>query len=602
MFKHLRSKILAAFGALILAVLGLVIVRTRTSIQDQALEAILEQTKTTQAIVHRLIQDKQKELESGAEVLVQDIAFREAVATHAQDKDYRSMKLVAQNFMGRLAMEEMMVTDDWGAVLTDVAMTGSGKSAVVSEGAFKPETDVTELVAGVKEAIDQGNQGQHYTKPQLEIAKDGRLLLTVTSNVMSPNLYGVIWSAWALNAQRAKEVKDISQAEISFVNGDQIVSSTLSGRKLEDLRKSLKAHLKKVGAKGRYSSFTVEVAGESFQSTLMNLKDEKNPSAVLIQFSLDVALGPLQSIQRDLLIVGALGVLVAILASLVIAQTITNPIRKLVFGTKEVAKGNLHVRLDIQQKDELGQLSDSFNEMVQGLEEKEKMRNVMNKVVSKEIAEEMLNSGISLGGEEREVTVLFSDIRSFTSLSESLKPDDLVRQLNEYLTSMSREVDKNKGVIDKYIGDAIMALWGAPIAHDDDPDNAVYCGLAMLRALDQLNTERQTRNEPPLRIGVGINTGLVVAGNTGSDERLNYTVLGDEVNLASRVESLTKQYGVQLIVTEKTLQKLRGDFVTRELDKVTVKGKKEPIAIYEILGTGKASASAASPSEMAQAH
>ena len=156
-------------------------------------------------------------------------------------------------------------------------------------------------------------------------------------------------------------------------------------------------------------------------------------------------------------------------------------------------------------------------------------------------------------------------------------------QLNEYLTAMSHQVDKHRGVIDKYIGDAIMAVWGAPLKHDEDADSAVRCGLDMLSALAELNQKRTARSQPPFKIGIGVSSGEVVAGNTGSDQRLNYTVLGDEVNLASRVESLTKQYGVMFMITENTRVRLKGNYVMRELDRVTVKGQSKPVAIYEVL-------------------
>ena len=164
----------------------------------------------------------------------------------------------------------------------------------------------------------------------------------------------------------------------------------------------------------------------------------------------------------------------------------------------------------------------------------------------------------------------------------SSSPREILDLLNRYLTRMSQAIEAEGGVVDKYIGDAIMALFGAPVRHSDSPQRAVRCSLAMIRQLAVLNSELAEENRPPLASGIGINTGVVVAGNMGSNNRLNYTVIGDGVNLASRLEGLTKFYGVDVIVSEST-RKLCADSPFRELDLVTVKGKAKPVAIYQPL-------------------
>jgi adenylate cyclase len=219
---------------------------------------------------------------------------------------------------------------------------------------------------------------------------------------------------------------------------------------------------------------------------------------------------------------------------------------------------------------------------VKGLQEREKIRSTMNKVVSKQIAEELLKGEIKMGGEIRFATVLFSDIRGFTGLSESMDPQELITLLNEYLTLMSRVVEKHNGVIDKYIGDAIMALFGAPLTHADDVDNCLQTALDMLWALEDFNYRRAWEGKLPVRIGVGINTGPVVAGNMGSEDRLNYTVLGDSVNLASRLEGLTRTYNVNCIVSEFTQRESKKNLIFRELDLVRVKGRSSSVRIYEL--------------------
>ena len=189
----------------------------------------------------------------------------------------------------------------------------------------------------------------------------------------------------------------------------------------------------------------------------------------------------------------------------------------------------------------------------------------------------------SLASEKRELSVLFTDIRGFTSISEGLDADELSQLMDEYLTPMTQIVHETEGTIDKYIGDAVMAFWGAPLYHPHHADLAVTAGLRMLSALDDLNVDFAKKGWPEVRIGVGVNTGLMSVGNMGSRFRRAYTVLGDAVNLGSRLEGITKIYGVSFIVSETTAHSA-GRFHYRELDRVRVKGKAEPVTIYEPLG------------------
>jgi adenylate cyclase len=189
----------------------------------------------------------------------------------------------------------------------------------------------------------------------------------------------------------------------------------------------------------------------------------------------------------------------------------------------------------------------------------------------------------SLASEKRELSVLFTDIRGFTSISEGLDAGDLSRLMDEYLTPMTQIVHETEGTIDKYIGDAVMAFWGAPIYHPHHADQAVGAGLAMLEALEDLNVSFAKQGWPEVRIGVGVNTGMMSVGNMGSRFRRAYTVLGDAVNLGSRLEGITKIYGVAMLVSETTAHSA-GRFHYREIDRVRVKGKAKPVTIYEPLG------------------
>jgi adenylate cyclase len=300
----------------------------------------------------------------------------------------------------------------------------------------------------------------------------------------------------------------------------------------------------------------------------------------LVQRSYDDALAPLYALRRRITGIGGGTLLIALFIGIGLAGGITSPVRTLVAGMQEVLKGNLGHRLAVNREDEIGFLARSFNEMVGGLEEREKIRDVMNKVVSPQVAREMLQHGVTLGGEEREASVLFADIRGFTTISETLPPPELLHLLNAYLGHMSRVIEGEKGVIDKYIGNEVMAIFGVPLLLEDHAVRAVAAGIGMLKELKRFNAE--AGRTLPLRIVIGIATGPVIAGNVGSPERLNYTVLGDTVNIASRLQGLTKEYGVPLIMSGVTYEKVATVFSCRLLGKVAVRGRQQETALYTV--------------------
>jgi adenylate cyclase len=287
-------------------------------------------------------------------------------------------------------------------------------------------------------------------------------------------------------------------------------------------------------------------------------------------------------LRRRIIAIGAGALIIALVVGIRLAGGITSPVQTLVAGMQEVFRGNLSYRSRIQREDEIGFLARSFNEMVRGLEDREKIRDVINKVVSPEIAHEMLRRGVALGGEEREVTVLFADIRGFTALAEAMPPEELLQLLNTYLGRMSRVIEREKGVIDKYIGDEVMAIFGTPLPQPDHAVRAVSAAIGMLRELEHFNAEQKdySSDAPELQIGIGIATGSVIAGNVGSPERLNYTVLGDTVNLASRLQGLTKDYHTPLIMSEMTYSQVASRYSCRSLGKTTVRGRQGEIALY----------------------
>lgn len=218
--------------------------------------------------------------------------------------------------------------------------------------------------------------------------------------------------------------------------------------------------------------------------------------------------------------------------------------------------------------------------------QRRQLRSAFSRYVSHSVVESIMRDPdkLKLGGDRRRMTVLFSDLRGFTSLSEGLSPEKLVEVLNTYLNEMTNIVFEEGGVLDKYIGDAVMAFWNAPFDQPDHVIRATRCAIRMRDRLKAMNEEGAFPKGIELKVGVGVNTGDMVVGNIGAEMRYDYTVIGDSVNLASRTESLCKEYGVMIIVTQNTAADLKTGFHLRLLDQVAVKGKKEPIRIYEVLG------------------
>jgi adenylate cyclase len=222
--------------------------------------------------------------------------------------------------------------------------------------------------------------------------------------------------------------------------------------------------------------------------------------------------------------------------------------------------------------------------VLEDITNEKRLRGTMARYMPKEVADKLLQEGDAvLGGQIQTATVLFTDIRSFTTIAERLGAHQTVQLLNEYFTLMVDVILDHGGILDKYIGDAIMAVFGAPFCGPHDADNAVQTAVGMMRVLQEFNRRRADLGQDALAIGIGHNTDGVLSGNIGSPKRMDYTVIGDGVNLASRLEGANKAYGTQILLSELTVRGLTGSYRMREVDRMRVKGKQEPVAVYEVL-------------------
>jgi adenylate cyclase len=282
----------------------------------------------------------------------------------------------------------------------------------------------------------------------------------------------------------------------------------------------------------------------------------------------------------------------AVLLAFLLSRSLVGPLRRLVRATEQVKEGTREFELVIRSRDEIQALAQAFQDMVLDLRAKERIREKLGKYIDARVADQIIERTGAAGtvGERQVMTVMFTDLKGFTSISENLLPTTLVKLLNRYLELMSAPVSANTGVIDKYVGDAVMAFWGPPFCDPGD-QAALACraALAQLEALGQLRAELPEilgirRGLPDLGVRVGIATGDVVVGNIGSAVAQGYTVVGDTVNLSSRLESLNKAYGTGILVCDATWERARPQLEGREVDIIRVAGKENPVRIFEVLG------------------
>lgn len=292
------------------------------------------------------------------------------------------------------------------------------------------------------------------------------------------------------------------------------------------------------------------------------------------------------------LVVTGVACAIGILFAALITRSLVRPVHQLLGMTEAIRQGDLEVSIQIRTRDEIGQLADSFNHMVDGLKEKEQIKDMFGKYVDPRIVKGLLNDKQAQDGERQRMTVFFSDLAGFTTASEALTPTGTVRMLNQYFSLMAKPIRAQQGVVDKFIGDSVMAYWGPPFTSTSD--HATYACHA---ALDQQARvpELQAmlpeilgirKNLPQLHVRMGIATGDVTIGNIGSEDTKSYTVIGDTVNLASRLEGTNKQYGTQILINEET-RRLAGETIeVREIDAIRVVGKVDPVRVFELIGRG----------------
>lgn len=295
---------------------------------------------------------------------------------------------------------------------------------------------------------------------------------------------------------------------------------------------------------------------------------------------------PIRKVKQQSIYIAGIIISFMLILTFFFSITITNPIEILSELALQIKKGNFtsKAKNQIHSKDEVGQLAHAFDDMVEGLKERDKVKNLFNKFHGSSITDEMLQGEIAVKGSNKNITVFFSDVRGFTAFSEGHTPEEVVSMLNEYFAIMVRIINKNNGVVDKFIGDAIMAVWGAPKSTGNDTYWCIKACLEMRKALSDLNELRITRGQSAIMIGMGVHSGPAISGTIGSEERMEYTVIGDTVNQTSRIEASTKAFGADLLISHEAAEEIKSSFKLEFAGSAEVKGKVEALKLYKVRG------------------
>jgi len=342
-------------------------------------------------------------------------------------------------------------------------------------------------------------------------------------------------------------------------------------------------HLVAVNAKGEEKLFVYKAMRNPSTTG-------REPWVLLTEINAGEEMATLRQLQTELV----LGGVALVLASLFVGQQMSYSIRKPLYELRDFARkigsGDLTGHTAITGRDVAGSLAKTLNDMVDGLRERDRVKEVFGRYIATQVSDKILKGQINLGGEAKVVTILFSDIRNFTGISEMMTPQQVVSFLNAYFSEMVEAVFEQGGVLDKFIGDGLMAVFGSLDDQPDHPRRAVLAALRMKALLGKINGERSMAGKPPFGIGIGVHTDEVIVGNIGSTKRLEYTVVGDGVKAASRVQTLNKEFGTTILITETTYEAVKNEFECRSMPEHELRGKHRPLRTYEVISLKAASA------------
>jgi len=566
--RSLRTAIFVAFSTLILAVLLATLGLTQWVVGREAVRGLSRDLRTTGQVFASQLEERAVRLQTNSILLASDFALKRVFATHfdAARYDAETLASAGLSYRQRLGVQLVWMTDEAGALL---AASPSGKPLGQSLAAFAPLREAIERQAAVTGIVEV----------------DGKLYQMVAVPVFGPDVIGFLMLGQVIDDSVAARLKNDTHSDVAFLTASHVFASSWATSEQHERARSAVSQLAALsGRSAAFDPVPLRAGAERFLSLAVPVEAHlSQPLYALIQGSYDAALAPLHALQWRIAAIGTLGLAGALLTGMLLARSITRPVRALVQAMHEVLRGNLRHRAQVERKDELGFLASSFNEMVGGLQERERIKDTFGRFVSRDVAAAVLSGRVPMAGERLDVSILFQDIRGFSALAEKLDPAALLQLLNRFFTEVVTAVEAEGGVVKQFTGDGVMALFGAPQASADHVERAARAGLGIVERVARLNVLLQSGGKPPLQIGIGIHTGEVVAGLIGPDARVEYGVVGEPVNLASRIEALTKDLKATILVSTEIAARLGPRFVLGRSALLPVKGRADPIEVVELL-------------------
>ncbi len=500
------------------------------------------------------------------------------------------------------ALEVDAILESYVEKLTMISMNDSQKKSLSGDlSYFKLETSSENTLAfdlenqnGKQAPIDEFRKTLLAYQSYVNFIKDGNVFITSTGSAMKePYL--------VVGAPVAKDNGNVSHWAWGFFRVNRIQASFEKSKNLTiyllDQRGKVIVHPDE-----KMTLASTDLSSNKFIATLLNTEVRKKQQyqddklysfaksnfgpMVMGEINHSVILAPSKLAKDTSFFILGIVLSLSFFLSVVFAQTLSKNLEKLTDLAHRIAHGDFDFTATetIKSKDEIGVLAEAFDEMTDGLRERDKIKNIFTKFHGSVVTDTLMDQEDLRKGKTCEAVVFFSDIRGFTDFSQSRSPEEVVSMLNSYFEVMVGIINKHGGVVDKFVGDAIMAVWGAPNGTPDDAKNAVMACLEMRKALAVLNEQRIEEGQTPIMIGMGLHAGQVVSGTIGSNERLEYTVIGDTVNTASRIESSTKAFGTDLLISEEVVNRVEDQFLLTFAGSTKVKGKTEPLKLAKVNG------------------
>jgi class 3 adenylate cyclase len=583
----IRWKLLLAFTLLAAAVLLLALVAARQAVRQAATEGIEEALGATVEQSQRFIEIYSGAIEDAAAADLDKPFFVEALGKANASDAALGLGDDASDEEGLQDAHDLIASADMRLKRNEVLVFANAQGKLVftaaDEEAFgmglRGIRVIDEALAG-RPATDLWSDAEAKRFPAKFAPPDAHddLFLVLARRIERGNkVLGALVAGFRVKDRLLPDLERLARARVALVARDGSLAATQPG-----------ADLMVKGVKPGERPTSLPMAGRNYLVQAKGLRGTGGAeigSAVLMR-DFDAEIRPILSRFQQALAVIVLGVLaLAFGGSIFGAGRFARPLIALEAAARKVRRGDLTVEVPAVGRDEVGRLAGAFNEMVAGLRQRDQIKGLFKRYLNPAVVDELIKhpEKASPGGERRTLTVLFSDLVGFTTMSEGLSPEALVAILNEYFEETTHAIAARGATLDKFIGDAIMCFWNAPLPQEDHAARACLAALDLLAVVDRLAPKFQERGAGRINCRIGINTGPCVVGNIGASDAQDYTVIGDTVNLASRLEGAAKVYGTRSLVTAETIESARGAVLARELDLLRVKGKNLPVRVFELV-------------------